>query len=697
MLTTSEYKILNNASARMISFYYLLLGLFIQFVNMNCNFIIISLVSLASLISSQYISNWFGGSGGVCSPTLEANQTNATINKICTRSDDLLHGIQVYFNDNTSSPWAGGSSGEYECFSVNNGECFNYASIATDWSLVRGIQFGTSDSETTPFWGDEQYSARIGEKFTEYGYDYCLTKIDVCSSGDNINRIRFYAILPPMATLSEPSFWTDWYGGSGGSCYDIFESNSWDRYYISNIAANYGNDINGIKVGFADSSGSGWAGNDCCCCLTRGFVFVNSPPYECFSGVNLNAGSYIDGIQFIKSSADLSSYNSVTGIFEMYNYYTLEWWGGTGGTRHEIQYGDGYCLTKIQVCAGSIVDRIRFYFVNTNTPRPTPAPSPPTISPTGNPSVAPTPATKPPTPAPTQPTTSPTTFAPTLITMSPTQAPTNAITSCLNNGEYKISAWYTASDIDNNIIPDISGNDNDAMIIDSTGLNIMINDSIALDDNTYIIGTSQTSISFPVILHPTQHTIIYVARYFEGGSRQRILQMSGENGLIGFWGGSAGVGYENGWITDVIDRFGNQWVISSQQPSLYRGNFMNYTVSSSPGLSTSTTNILGINTGWSSEYSDYGFAELLVFNQLLDIQSIECIEQYLDDKYGLNYAPTGNPSFEPTGIPSIEPTVTEISMLSTKKPTVMKSNGIGSELTYNVTILLSLAFVLCCT
>ena len=467
----------------------------------------------ASRIWGEYISIWYG-LGGVCSPTLEAKQTNTTINKICTRSDDLLHGIQVYFDDNTTSPWAGGSSGEYECFSVNDGQCFTYAIIRTDVSaLVRGIQFGTSGSQTTPLWGGDQFSARSTDMFTENGYDYCLTKIDVCSSGDNIVRMRFYASLPPMATPSQPSFWTNWYGGSGGSCYDIFESNSWDRYYIKNIAANYGNDLNGIKVGFADSTGSGWAGNDCCCCLTRGFVFVNSPPYECFSGVNLNAGSYIDGIQFIKSSADLSSYNSATGIYERYNYYTLEWWGGSGGTRHEIQYGDGYCLTKIQVCAGSEVDRIRFYFVDTNIPKPTPAPSPPTISPTENPSVAPTPATKSPSPAPTQPTVSPTTFAPTSSTMSPTQSPINAITPCLKNGEYKISAWYMASDIVNDTIPDISGKNTDGIIIDSTGLNIIVNDSSVDDNNTYIIGTPQTSISFPVILHPAQHTIIYLAKY----------------------------------------------------------------------------------------------------------------------------------------------------------------------------------------
>ena len=209
--------------------------------------------------------------------------------------------------------------------------------------------------------------------------------------------------------------------------------------------------------------------------------------------------------------------------------------------------------------------------------------------------------------------------------------------------------------------------------------------------------------------------------------------MSQENGLIGFWSGSSGVGYENGWITDdQIDRFVNEWLISSQQPSLYRGNFNNYTISTSPGLSEST-NILGINTGWSSEYSDYGFAELLVFNQLLNIQSIQCIEQYLDDKYGLNYIPTQSPitskptsaptetssvapteitSFEPTENPSVEPTVsattdnliptaTEISkrptssIVSSKEPTVMKNNGTfckRHKLIRNVTILLSLFF-----
>ena len=37
-----------------------------------------------------------------------------------------------------------------------------------------------------------------------------------------------------------------------------------------------------------------------------------------------------------------------------------------------------------------------------------------------------------------------------------------------------------------------------------------------------------------------------------------------------------------------------------------------------------------------SEISDFEFAGLLVFNQLLNISQIECIETYFNGKYGLN-------------------------------------------------------------
>ena len=218
----------------------------------------------------------------------------------------------------------------------------------------------------------------------------------------------------------------------------------------------------------------------------------------------------------------------------------------------------------------------------------------------------------------------------------------NDITHCLNNGQYTVAAWYNGLR-NGNTISDISGNGNDGVIIDSTGLTQISASSSDINGQPYFWAQTTTKIEFPVTIHQTEHTIIYLAKYRPGADKLRILQMTQENAFIGFWGGKNGVAYENGWITDQNNKFEqngqpNNWMISSFQPSLYRGNFIDFTIASSPGL-TLSTNTLGINTGWNTEYSGFFFAELIVFNQLLDVDSIKCIELYINSKYGLGYSP----------------------------------------------------------
>ena len=45
------------------------------------------------------------------------------------------------------------------------------------------------------------------------------------------------------------------------------------------------------------------------------------------------------------------------------------------------------------------------------------------------------------------------------------------------------------------------------------------------------------------------------------------------------------------------------------------------------------------NARWSSEDSDFALAELIVINSILDISEIECIEDYLADKYQYDLRP----------------------------------------------------------
>ena len=217
---------------------------------------------------------------------------------------------------------------------------------------------------------------------------------------------------------------------------------------------------------------------------------------------------------------------------------------------------------------------------------------------------------------------------------------TLAINNCLNNG-INIDAWYTASSIDilNNKWIDISGNNNDGIILQ--GGEYIINST--LNGHDIIYGTIHTQIVFNISIHPTQHTIFNLVRYSPfGNNKGRILQTTVDNAFFGFWDSKSGVAYCNGWITDQTSKFDDnyKWILSSQQRNLYRGNMINYTIyPSNLGLS-SFENKLAINFGiGESELSDFGFSELIVFNHLLNLSQIKCIERYFDDKYILPITP----------------------------------------------------------
>ena len=139
--------------------------------------------------------------------------------------------------------------------------------------------------------------------------------------------------------------------------------------------------------------------------------------------------------------------------------------------------------------------------------------------------------------------------------------------------------------------------------------------------------------------------------------------------LSGFWSGNSGVAYFNYWITACCeDRFGTDWVLSTQQQQLYRGNAMDLTASTQ--LSGSTYwNKLTINH---RDVSDFALSELIVFNEILDAQEIECIENYFNDRYLLSF--TNNPTL-PSMSPTIRPSRSPLPLNQTHEPTLYPSNA----------------------
>jgi len=171
---------------------------------------------------------------------------------------------------------------------------------------------------------------------------------------------------------------------------------------------------------------------------------------------------------------------------------------------------------------------------------------------------------------------------------------------------------------------------------------IDVSGSIASSSNgssiPYVYGSYTTKMKFPSAILPSTYTLFHIAKY-SGIHQQRILSSSNTQGntsnwLSGFYGFSApttGVAYHNNWITQsTISLHGsNNWVLSTDQNSLYRSLTANRTIAS-PGTPSYTQ--LSVNN-YGAEVSDWTIANIQVFNKTLNASQYMLIEDSLASRY----------------------------------------------------------------
>jgi len=148
--------------------------------------------------------------------------------------------------------------------------------------------------------------------------------------------------------------------------------------------------------------------------------------------------------------------------------------------------------------------------------------------------------------------------------------------------------------------------------------------------SNYVYGTTADTLVFPNGILTSTYTLFHVTKY-NGGNNERIFTSpSGTNWLSGHWAGLAGVAYHEGWVGPTTNYHGSNWVMSTDQKSLYRSNAV-LRGTGGGGVSTTT---LGINNGWfGGEYSAWACAETIVYNRELTGTEINTIESYLTAKY----------------------------------------------------------------
>jgi len=141
-------------------------------------------------------------------------------------------------------------------------------------------------------------------------------------------------------------------------------------------------------------------------------------------------------------------------------------------------------------------------------------------------------------------------------------------------------------------------------------------------------GGTGESLYWPSNILPSTYTLFHVTRYSGLGSRERIYTNgSTGNWLSGHWSGKSGVAYHEGWLTQASSSIhGDNWVLSSDQNSLYRSNGVQR------GTGGGGYNRLSINN---NEQSAWQTVEVIVYSSTLDATQIGKIESYLSVKYGI--------------------------------------------------------------
>lgn len=152
-----------------------------------------------------------------------------------------------------------------------------------------------------------------------------------------------------------------------------------------------------------------------------------------------------------------------------------------------------------------------------------------------------------------------------------------------------------------------------------------------------VAGTTADGFILPFNL-PTNYTLFTVARRLS--STGRIFDGTSGNWLSGFWSSTTGSAYHNGWLTPdngtsgpLDNPFGTNWVVSTDQTSLYRANGLTRGTKTGSG-----TPIVSVNEGAykSGEQSQWQIAEIIVYaTTQLNSSDYTSVENYLMNKYGV--------------------------------------------------------------
>ena len=152
---------------------------------------------------------------------------------------------------------------------------------------------------------------------------------------------------------------------------------------------------------------------------------------------------------------------------------------------------------------------------------------------------------------------------------------------------------------------------------------------------TDVTGTTADGLKFPAaVLGPASaYTLLYVGKY-NGAAKNRIFDATSTNWLSTWWGSRVGVAHHNGWMTayeaGVLPNGSTELVQGTDSMGIYRLNGVDRKTAE-PGAAKPTQ--ITINSGETSEHSDWAMKEVIFYNRVLTTAEITQVEKYLKDKY----------------------------------------------------------------
>jgi hypothetical protein len=191
---------------------------------------------------------------------------------------------------------------------------------------------------------------------------------------------------------------------------------------------------------------------------------------------------------------------------------------------------------------------------------------------------------------------------------------TNGLVGYYTGESFQGSMWLDLSGRGNHAT--CSGNIHNRNTINSTGLRC-------------VYGDTSSRVSFPAIIN-AEYTFIHVTRY-AGSNRNLIFTSDSSNTWwSGHWGGRAGIAYNRLWKTSHYNWHHTDWVLSVDQPELYRSQGVQRSVNITghprhPGR-------WGINI-WGQGMSEWECSVALVYNRKLSANEIQTMENALTARY----------------------------------------------------------------